>query len=533
MGDVPDTYNFADVWEAVVPRVAERTALVCGDRRLTYAELDDRATALARWMRARGVGPGDHVGLYLINTPAYVEAFLACFKLRAVPINVNFRYVAGELAALLDDAAVVGVLHNGEFADRVAAIRDDLPAVTWWLDVDDEDSYEGALAAGVGDEPFGPRSDDDHYVIYTGGTTGRPKGVVWRHEDAFFACLGGGDPSRLHGPVTCPADVVDRINEHPLVFFPSAPLMHAAGQWTTLSWLYAGGTIVLVPGSFDGATIWRTIEREGVNVITVTGDATVRPLVDAWDEHGPFDVSSLFSVGSGGAPLTPALKARLRAVVPNCVIADGFGSSETGAQGSNRLGPGDDHQSAIVFTSMGGDTAVLDPDTRRPVVPGDGVVGRVARRGHIPLGYHRDPEGTAQRFVTIDGERWVITGDHATVGEDGSIVLLGRGSSCINTGGEKVHPEEVEAALKASADVYDCIVVGVPDDRWGQAVAAVVQPSPGVEVDAERLRVHCRELLAGYKVPKSFTFVDRVERSPAGKPDLRWAASLATATAAS
>ena len=303
--------------------------------------------------------------------------------------------------------------------------------------------------------------------------------------------------------------------------------MHAAGQWTSLSWLLCGGTIVLVPGSFDGATIWRTIEREKVNVITLVGDATVRPLVDAWDEHGPFDVSSLFSVGSGGAPLTPALKARLRAVVPQCVIADGFGSSETGAQGSNRLAPGQDDQTAVVFTTMGGDTAVLDPDTRTPVVPGSGVTGRVARRGRIPLGYHDDPEATAARFVEIDGERWVITGDHATVEADGSIVLLGRGSSSINTGGEKVHPEEVEAALKASPAVYDCIVVGVPDARWGQAVAAVVQLTPGDDADEATLREHLRGRLAGYKVPKSIRFVARIERSPAGKPDLRWAAEVA------
>jgi acyl-CoA synthetase (AMP-forming)/AMP-acid ligase II len=274
--------------------------------------------------------------------------------------------------------------------------------------------------------------------------------------------------------------------------------------------------------------VWRTIESENVNLITVVGDAVVRPLVDAWEAEGPFDVSTLLSVGSGGAPLAPTLRARLMELLPNAAVVDGFGSSETGAQGSKRLEPGTAPPEGVTqFTPYGETTTVIDDATKRPVEPGSDVVGRVALCGRIPLGYHNDPEKTADTFVELDGTRWVLTGDMATVAADGSITLLGRGSVCINTGGEKVYPEEVEATLKAHPSVYDVVVVGVPDERWGQRVAAVVQPVDGAAPSVDELVEHCRAALAGYKVPKSVTFVERVERSPAGKADYRWAARVA------
>jgi acyl-CoA synthetase (AMP-forming)/AMP-acid ligase II len=306
--------------------------------------------------------------------------------------------------------------------------------------------------------------------------------------------------------------------------------MHAAGQWTVLSWLFAGGTVVLLPGSLDPELVWRTIGDEGVNLMTVVGDAVVRPLIDAWEVSGPYEVSSLFSVGSGGAPLTPALKARFVEVLPNAIIVDGFGSSETGAQGAQRLTPGDAAAAGdgpAKFVPYGETTTVIDEETRQAVSPGSEQVGRVALRGRIPQGYYNDPEKTAATFVEWDGHRWVLTGDLATVDADGNINLLGRGSQVINTGGEKVFVEEVEAALKAQPAVYDAVVVGVADERWGQRVAAVVQLAPGVAADADALLAAVREELAGYKVPKTVTFVERVERSPAGKPDYRWAASVA------
>ena len=531
------TYNLADVWEAIAEQVADRTAVVCGDVRRTYAELEERANRLANWLLAQGVGPGDHIGLYLTSGAEYFEAMLAAYKVRAVPININYRYVEAELAQLFADADLVGVLVERSFAERAENIRAELPGVRWWLAVEDgtdgaavtgEIAYEEALAGSSADRPAIERSNEDRYVIYTGGTTGMPKGVVWRHEDAFFACIGGGDPMRLAGPVDEPSQLLDRILDGSFVFLPVAPLMHAAGQWTSLSWLFCGGTVVLLRGSLDPQRVWQTIQDEGVNLITVVGDAVVRPLVDAWDATGPYDVSALLSIGSGGAPLTPSLRKRLMELLPSTAIVDGFGSSETGAQGSQRLEAGSAPTDGVTrFTPYGDTTTVLDEVTREAVEPGSGQVGRVALRGHIPLEYYGDPEKSAQTFVEVGGHRWVLTGDMATIEADGTITLLGRGSVCINTGGEKVFPEEVEAVVKAMPEVYDAVVVGVPDDRWGPRGAAVVAPAPGAAVDPDAVREHCRSSLAGYKVPRQVTVVDQIERSPAGKADYRWALAAA------
>jgi len=520
----PEAFNLADLWEAVSDRIPERTATVCGDTRRSYGDLERRSNQLAHWMLDQGVQADDHVGLYLTNGIEYLEAMLACFKIRAVPINVNYRYVAGELRYLFDDADVVGVLVQPEFGLRLAEVIGELPDLGWSLMLGAD--YEAALAESSPDRDFGPRSGDDHYVIYTGGTTGLPKGVVWRQEDAFFACIGGADPTRQQGPVVTPAEVIDRIMDGVVVYLPVAPLMHAAGQWTALSWLFAGGTVVLLPGSLDALAVWRTVEREQVNLMTVVGDPVVRPLVDAWVAEGPFDVSSLFSIGSGGAPLTPSLKDQLVALVPDAAVVDGFGSSETGAQGSQRLEAGSSSGGVTAFTPYD-TTTVLDDVTRRPVEPGSDIVGRVALRGRIPLGYYNAPEKTAETFVEVDGVRWVLTGDMATRELDGTIRLLGRGSGCINTGGEKVYPEEVEAVVKTHSAVYDVVVVGVDDERWGQRVAAVVETVPGRTVSLDELAEFCRESLAGYKIPRSLFTVDKVERSPAGKADYRWAKDIA------
>ena len=519
------TFNLADLWEAVADRVPERTAAVCGDVRRSYAELEERSNRFAHWLVGQGVEPGQHIGLYLTNGIEYLEAMLACFKIRAVPINVNYRYVAGELRYLLDDADVVGVLVQPEFGLRLAEVTPELPDLGWSLTLGAE--YEAALAESSPARDFPVRSGDDRYVIYTGGTTGMPKGVVWRHEDAFFACIGGADPTRQQGAVSSAAEVLDRIMDGTVVFLPVAPLMHGAGQWTSLSWLYAGGTVVLLPGSLDPVEVWRTVEREHVNIMTVVGDPVTRPLVDAWALEGPFDVSSLFSIGSGGAPLTPALKDRLIALVPNAAVVDGFGSSETGAQGSQRMEAGDASGGVTAFTPYS-TTTVLDEVTHQPVEPGSEVVGRVALRGRIPLGYYNAPEKSAETFVMVDGERWVLTGDMATIEDDGTIRLLGRGSGCINTGGEKVFPEEVEAAIKTHPAVYDVLVIGVDDERWGQRVTAVVQTVEGGRVTLDELAEHCRSSIAGYKVPRSIVIVDQIERSPAGKADYRWAKRVAT-----
>jgi 3-oxocholest-4-en-26-oate---CoA ligase len=522
----PRSFNFADVWEMAADRVPEREALVVGTQRRTYAELEERANRLAAWLSGQGVGVGDHVAIYLENSAEYLEAMLAAYKLRAVPINVNYRYVADELRYLLDNSDSVGVITQPSLRPVVDAVVDGggVPAVRFVVSTGDE--YDAALAASSPERVEVERSHDDHYVLYTGGTTGLPKGVVWRQEDAFFACIGGGDPMRLQGPAEQPEDLADRIIPNPFCYLPLAPMIHAAAQWTSFSWLFCGGKVVLMPGSLDPDAVWRTIAAEGVNAMTVVGDAVARPLLDAWDAAGGYEVPSLVAFSSGGAPLSEAAKRRILATFPHVSLADGFGSSEAGTQGSSRVSA-KDMSGLGTFTSPAKPTIVVDPDGAE-VTPGSGVVGKVLAGGRLPLGYHNDPERTAETFLTRDGDRWLVTGDMATVEADGSIALLGRASGVINTGGEKVFPEEVEAILRTHPDVYDCLVVGAPHERWGSAVTAVVQPVDGTEPTLDDLAVHCKGHLAGYKAPKALVLVDRITRSPTGKPDYRWAKAVAT-----
>jgi 3-oxocholest-4-en-26-oate---CoA ligase len=529
---VPRTFNFADVWEMAADAVPEREALVVGDQRRTYARLEDHANRLANHLAARGIGPGDHVALYLENCAEYVEAMLAAWKLRAVPVNVNHRYVAGELRYLLDNSDASAVLTQPSLAATVAAVTDDLPHVRFTLVTGD--AYDAALAAAPADRPATPgRGDDDHYILYTGGTTGLPKGVVWRQVDAFYACIGGGDPMRLEGPVERPDELPGRISGSPICYLPLAPMMHAAAQWTTFSWLFSGSKVVLMPGSLDADAVWRAVANEKVNSITVVGDAVARPVLDAWDRAQaagtPPDISSLFSFSNGGAPMSPATRERVFATFPHLIVVDGFGSSEAGTQGSMLVGAGDRPAGAslVRFDQPTKPTIVVDAGGAE-VVPGSGVVGQVLAGGRLPLGYYNDAGKTAAAFVDRPDGRWLITGDMATVGADGAIELLGRGSVSVNTGGEKVFPEEVEGVLKAHAAVYDCLVVGVPDDRWGQAVAAVVQPPAGVPAPTlDDLAAHCKAQLAGYKAPRHLVLVDAITRSPSGKADYRWARETA------
>jgi 3-oxocholest-4-en-26-oate---CoA ligase len=521
--EVGPAWNLADLWEVVVDEVPDRVAVVCGARQRTFAEMEERSNRLAHWMLRQGVHPGQHVGVYSQNGFEYLEASFAAYKIRAVPINVNFRYIAEELRYLFDDADLVGVVHEAVYSDRIDEIRADVPGLQWTLAIGDD--YERALVSSSPAREFGRRSGDDAYVLYTGGTTGMPKGVVWRQEDAFFACFGGGDPTRQQGDVTSIDELVARIFPQQVVFLPLAPLMHAAGAWTVTMYHLAGCRVVLLPGSLDPVEVWRTVESEKVTSMSAVGDAVLRPLLDAWDALDPKpDVSSLVSLGSGGAPLSAAVRERFLATFPTVLLSDGYGSSETGMQAGRRFqGP----TSGEVPAFNASQAVVLDETTHEPVPPGSATIGRVARTGRIPVAYYKDPVKTADTFVEWDGRRWSLTGDMATVEPDGTITLLGRGSQCINTGGEKVFPEEVEAALKAHGGVYDVLVVGPPDDRWGQRVVAVVQPTPGASTTEDELRAFARERLAGYKVPKQVVFVDAVVRSPSGKADYRWAAEVA------
>jgi acyl-CoA synthetase (AMP-forming)/AMP-acid ligase II len=515
-------FNLADLWEAVVDVVPERIALRCDGEQRTFAELDERANRLAHWFLDHGVQPQQHIGLYLENCFEYVEGMLAAYKVRAVPINVNFRYMAAELQHLFNDAEMVGVLYQPDFSPRVAAVAPETPTLRWQLVTGSE--YDSALASSSPERHFGPRSGDDHYVLYTGGTTGMPKGVVWRHEDAFFACMGGGNP-RLP-EVTSVGELLERIAPEQSTFLALSPLMHAAGSWTVMLYLFSGNRAVIWNGPLDGAEVWRTIEREQVNATSAVGDAVLRPLLDAWDALDPKpDVGSLTTFSSGGAPLSAAVRERFLDTFPGIPLADGYGSSETGIQASRVfVGPTGDKPEPKFAASQ---AVVMDEETRQPVPPGSEKVGRIARTGRIPLAYYNDVEKSTATFVEWYGRRWSLTGDMGTVAADGSITLLGRGSICINTGGEKVYPEEVEAVLRQSDDVYDVVVVGSPDDRWGQRVVAVVAPTPGTAPSEDRLRAVARGSLAGYKVPKQVIFVESVVRSPSGKADYRWAAEVA------
>jgi acyl-CoA synthetase (AMP-forming)/AMP-acid ligase II len=542
MADAPASFNLADIWEWASARVPDRLALVVGPERRTYGELDARATRIAHHLRAAGIGPGDRVAIDLRNAPEYLEVMIAAFKLRAIPVNVNFRYVANELRYVLETSRASAIVFHRSLGDAVAGVADLVGGMRAVLAVDDIDgSAPGAEVPGavpyaeaVAAAPDGPivtegRSGDDHYLMFTGGTTGLPKGVLWRQEDAFYACLGGGDPMRIMGPITDLAEMGDRFVEK-IVYMPIAPLMHAAAQWTSFMWFYGGGTVVLVPGSFDAEAAWDLVASEGVNVLTVVGDAVAKPLLDARAAHPDrWDTSSLYAIGNGAAPLSASVRSRLVEAFPTCVITDGMGSSESGVQGAARTQPGEGSDGAasrggVASFSVGPTTTVLD-EALQPVVPGSGDVGRLATSGRIPIGYDGDPAKTAETFVEVDGVRWVLSGDMCTVDGDGTVHLLGRGSQCINTGGEKVYPEEVEGVLHGHPAVVDVLVVGVDDERWGSAVTAVVQLS--AEATLDDLREFARDRLAGYKLPKHLVVVDRVQRTPAGKADYRWATTTA------
>jgi 3-oxocholest-4-en-26-oate---CoA ligase len=518
-------FNLADNWEAVSDSVPDRVALRCGEQCRTYAQLEQQSNRLAHWYLEQGVQTGDHIGLYLENCVEYVEATLAAYKVRAVPININYRYTARELEHLFNDADLVGVVHQWDYTNRVTEVEPRVPTLRWKLAAGS--TYDDALASSSAARDFGPRSGDDRYVLYTGGTTGVPKGVVWRQEDAFFACMGGGNPALPE--VTSREELVQRIAHDQSTFLLLAPLMHAAGGWVVLLHLFSGNKVVLWSGSLDPREVWRTIEREKVTATSTVGDAVMRPLLDAWDDFDPKPViESLAVVSSGGAPLSSALRDRFLETFPSIPLSDGYGSSETGIQaGRIFLGPVGE-KSEPQFTAQ--QAVVLDEETHRPVVPGSGAVGRVARSGRVPLAYYKDPEKSAATFVEWDGRRWSLTGDMGTVADDGTITLLGRGNLCINTGGEKVYPEEVEGVLRHSGAVYDVVVVGVPDERWGQRVVAVIQPTAGTHPTERELTSLVRASLAGYKVPKQVIFVNEVVRSPTGKADYRWAAEVAASS---
>jgi len=510
--------------------------LVCGAQRLTYRQLDERATRLAHALQAEfAIRPGDHVGLQLHDSAEYLEAMLACYKVRAVPINVNWRYVADELRQVLDDAGAKALFHEPEM-DPVME-----PAIARG------EQYETLVAKGDATRDFAERSGDDHYILYTGGTTGMPKCVVWRQEDIFFAVLGGGNPA---GP---PIEKPEQITNTPLTnkalrlraFLPPddpgpeqfiqlslSPLMHAGGQWSALAVLLGGGKVVLYhERHVDMATVLDIVQREGLTSLNMTGDVSAVPLLDELRAHPDrYDTSSLQLLGSGASMLSGHVKAELLERIPTVVaISEAVGASEAPVEAATVTTRTGAPPQSLKFNARP-ETVVVDDDFQ-PVVPGSGQVGRLAVRGRVPIGYHNDPDKTARTFVERDGVRWSLPGDMATVDADGSIRLVGRGSQCINTGGEKVYPEEVEAVIKTHPSVADAVVIGRPHPKWGQQVVALVQLTDG-DLRLAELDAHCRPHLAAYKLPRDLVTVDKVQRSPTGKPDYDWARQKVTADAA-
>jgi acyl-CoA synthetase (AMP-forming)/AMP-acid ligase II len=532
-------YNLADLFENIVDHVPDRTALVYGDRRLTFAQLEDRANRFAHFLQSRGIGPGDHVGIYAYNCNEWVEAAFGAFKIRAVPININFRYVEDELRYLIEDSDAVALVYHSELASRVAAVAPRCKKLHTLVEIEERTPetpsplstkmesgpggevlpYESAIANQSPKRDFPERSGEDLYVIYTGGTTGMPKGVMWRHEDVFFAGLQGGNPGGP--PITAPDQIgpAAAAREAPPTTMAVAPLMHGNGFWATMIGMNGGGKVVLLTSRrLDPHEVWSSVEREKVNTMTIVGDAMARPMTEALYEDGAsYDLSSLLVVSSAGAIWSEHVKEKMRGKLGSLLI-DAFGATESGHQGMN-LGK---HDGRPKF-SVDANTAVLDDDMRR-ITPGSGIVGKLARTGRLPLGYWHDQEKTDRTFMKdADGTRWVVPGDMALVEEDGTVTLLGRGSLCINSGGEKIYPEEVEQALKAHPGVFDAVVVGVPDERWGERVAAVVQPRAGDAPTLAELDAHCRTKVSGYKVPRELHLVDQILRSPSGKADYRWA----------
>ena len=527
--------NLADLVAAVGDALPDRCALVCDGDRLSYPELTARSNQVAQHLAGAGLAPDEPVGLYLLNSTAYIEALLGCMVARTVPVNINYRYTGHELAQLLRSARLAGLVVDAEHAWLASAVAPSCPTLRHVVITGRDPArppprfpdqvtvvdYAPAIAAAPASRPDNGRSGDDKLIIYTGGTTGLPKGVVWRHEDFFFAALAGGNH---YGPPRQSVDeIITAAAEVPAAgYVITAPMMHGAGTYTLFSAFLLGATVVL-SRKFDAAATLRQVKAERAMVLQVVGDAMARPIADELAARpGEYDLSSLLVLGSGGALLSAPVREQLHAVAPNVYITDRFGASETGSDGelSGDLGS----QPRLAHA---GNVHVLD-ESLRPVPPGG--TGRLAKSGHVPLGYFGDEAATRATFPVLDGVRYALLGDLARVADDGSIEVLGRGSTCINTGGEKVFPEEVEQALKRHPAVLDAVVAGVPDERFGERVAAVAGLRPGMSATEDELRTHCRETIAGYKVPARIEFVPSVVRSPSGKADYRWARAVLTGT---
>lgn len=532
--------NLADLIEHAIDATPHRNCLLSARGNRTFAELEDRANRLAHALQARGVGVGDKVGIYSRNLNEAIEAMVATFKIRAVMVNINFRYVAPEVIHLVNDSDMVAMVCERRYLPTVIEAFDDCPKLTSVLVVDADDPtppvelpdwaepYEAVLAEHSPERDFDERSADDIFIVYTGGTTGHPKGVMWRHEDAWR--MFGGGINVLTAEYVPDEWTMSQTGaaQDQVVRFPVPPFIHGAAQWAIFSSLFNCGAAVLLP-DFDGHQVWQYVEKYQVNVMMMTGDAMARPLLEALDEGRPgggnYRTDSLTALTSTAVLFSPALQEQFVKWLPDTFITDAIGASEYGFNGVHIVN-GQKAAGPRPTIRPGLATTVLD-ENGQPIEPGSGEIGVLARSGHIALGYYKDEAKTAATFVEYDGVRYAIPGDLATIDADGNITVLGRGSTSINTGGEKIFPDEVEAAVRAHPEVVDALVIGVPDERWGERVAVIVVREEGSTMTLDDLNKVTRERIAGYKVPRSIWFVDDIKRSPAGKSDLRWAKRFA------
>ena len=537
-------FNAADIFEGVVQRIPDREAVVLGETRLTYKELDARANKAAHALKKLNISKGSHIGIYAFNCIEWLEIMLGAYKLCAIPININYRYVEEELKYLMNNADIEAIFFHQQFSDKLNNIADALPLLKTYVSINDGSDaksdlvcvdYEALIEHESEEQVPQLRSGDDQYILYTGGTTGMPKGVVWRMEDVLMT-LGGGIDAVTGEKYPTPEALADKCLQDQTTALALAPLMHGAAQWQSFNAFFSGWKLVFNDQvTFDAHHAWDLIAKERVMNLTITGDAMGRPLCDALPaalQRG-LDLSCLFVIASSASVFSSSIKDTMITLLPNLFIIDAVGSSETGATGVNI------HTKDGKLKDSGGGpkfnkpdfSAILNLETQQIIPQSDTeTIGYLARKGHVPIAYYKDPEKSKKTFIDVEGERFSVPGDMAKYESDGQITLLGRGSVSINSGGEKIFPEEVEMALKAHPNVFDCLVVGVKDETWGQKVVAVIQRRDSSELTLEDLKETSAKYIASYKMPKALIFSDLIERAPSGKPNYQWAQNFANKT---
>ena len=535
-------FNAADIFEGVVDRVPDREAIVHGSTRLTYKELDARSNKAANALKKLGIKKGSHVGIYAFNCVEWLEIMLGAYKLCAIPININYRYVEEELKYLIENADMEAIFYHKQFSKKLQNIKGQLPLLKSFICINDHSDNENVIEESFDFESLiinedesrlkVRRSGDDQYILYTGGTTGMPKGVVWRMEDVLMT-LGGGIDAVTGEKYKTPEEFADKCYQDQTIALALAPFMHGGAQWQSFNAFFSGWKLIINDQiSFDADYIWEVVAKEKVMNLTIMGDAMGRPLCDALPKaiQKGLDLSSLFVLSSTASVFSATIKDTILEFLPNLFLIDAVGSSETGATGVNihtKDGKLKDSGGGPKFTKPEF-SEILNLDTKEIIPPSDTqTIGYLARKGHVPLAYYKDEEKSKKTFIEVNGERYSIPGDMAKYEADGQMTLLGRGSVSINSGGEKIFPEEVEMALKAHPNIFDCLVVGVKDDRWGQKVVAVIQRREDIEMSLEEIKEVASKYIASYKMPKAIVFSELIERAPSGKPNYQWAQKYA------